>query len=203
MKPGTGAQETGRATGVCVWLTGRSGAGKSTVTAQLVPLLESRGRTVSVLDVEPLLGKQWCERTSEGKLLRKGVVAREVVRHGGIAVCVTVSARRATREAVRQIVGPDHFVEVYLDPPVEVSAARKAGRKRKPTMRKRLKALLRRVRALVGGGGSVSYEPPLSPDVRIDSSTLTPADGAAAILAVLEERGVIVSPGDVDERSPS
>jgi adenylylsulfate kinase-like enzyme len=173
------------------------------VTAQLVPLLESRGRTVSVLDVEPLLGKKWCERTSEGKLLRKGVVAREVVRHGGIAVCVTVSARRATREAVRQIVGPDHFVEVYLDPPAEVSAARKAGRKRKPTLRKRLKALLGRVRAVVGGGGGVSYEPPLLPDVRIDSSTVTPADGAAAILAVLEERGVIVSRGDVEEGSPS
>jgi sulfate adenylyltransferase len=184
-------------------MTGRSGAGKSTVTGALIPLLEARGRTVSVLDVEPLLGKKWCERTSEGKLLRKGVVAREVVRHGGIAICVTVSARRATREAVRQMVGSDHFIEVYLDPPAAVSEARKAGRKRKPTIRKRLKALLRRTRALFRAGGGASYEPPLSPDVRIDSSVATPADGAVAILRVLENRGLIMPVGDVDGRLSS
>ena len=44
--------------GVCIWLTGRSGAGKTTVTDELVPMLMQRGRVVTVLDVVPELAKR-------------------------------------------------------------------------------------------------------------------------------------------------
>ena len=111
----------------------------------LIPRLEACGRAITLLDVVPLLAKQWCEKTSEGKLLRKGFVASEVVRHGGIAICVTVSARREVREAARQLVGSDHFVEVFVDVPPEVAAARKAKRPKKPPLLKRIRFMVRRL----------------------------------------------------------
>ena len=106
--------------GACIWLTGPSGAGETTVTRALLPLLESAGRTVTVLDTVPLLARLPGERGSS-KLLRKAFVASEVVRHGGIVICVTVSATRAVRAEAREIVGADHFLEVHFDLPIDVA----------------------------------------------------------------------------------
>ncbi len=178
--------------GVCIWFTGRSGAGKSTITNQLIPRLEACGRTITLLDVVPLLAKQWCEKTSEGKLLRKGFVASEVVRHGGIAICVTVSARRETREAVRQMVGPDNFVEVYVDVPQEVALARKAKRPKKRPLIKRARAWLRQILNAIRPGESVSYEKPTSADLIFDATSQPPEETSEAIFQLLIERGFLV-----------
>lgn len=185
--------------GVCIWFTGRSGAGKSTVTRALLPLLEQRGRVVSVLDVVPLLAKTWCERSSEGKLLRKAFVAGEVARHGGIAICVTVSARSEVRDAARSIVGAERFLEIYADVPARVSAARKAARTKKPPPLKRIRHALRRVRQRTGGGGA--YDVPHAADLTIDTVSVAPEDNARAVLDLLVERGfVAVSPGATTPR---
>jgi len=178
--------------GVCIWFTGRSGAGKSTITNQLIPRLEACGRTITLLDVVPLLAKQWCEKTSEGKLLRKGFVASEVVRHGGIAICVTVSARRETREAVRQMVGSDNFVEVYVDVPQEVALARKAKRPKKRPLIKRARAWLRQILNAIRPGESVSYEKPTSADLIFDATSQPPEETSEAIFQLLIERGFLV-----------
>ena len=178
--------------GVCIWFTGRSGAGKSTITNQLIPRLEACGRTITLLDVVPLLAKQWCEKTSEGKLLRKGFVASEVVRHGGIAICVTVSARRETREAVRQMVGSDNFVEVYVDVPQEVALARKAKRPKKRPLIKRARAWLRQILNAIRPGESVSYEKPTSADLIFDATRQPPEETSEAIFQLLIERGFLV-----------
>jgi sulfate adenylyltransferase len=178
--------------GVCIWFTGRSGAGKSTITNQLIPRLEACGRTITLLDVVPLLAKQWCEKTSEGKLLRKGFVASEVVRHGGIAIFVTVSARRETREAVRQMVGPDNFVEVYVDVPQEVALARKAKRPKKRPLIKRARAWLRQILNAIRPGESVSYEKPTSADLIFDATSQPPEETSEAIFQLLIERGFLV-----------
>jgi sulfate adenylyltransferase len=180
-------------TGVCIWFTGRSGAGKSTVTRALVPLLEDRGRIVTVLDVVPPLAKSWCERTSEGKLLRKAFVAGEVTRHGGIAICVTVSARRQVRDAAREIVGADHFLEIYTDIPPDVSSARKGARTKKPPPLKRVRRAVRRIRSLRGGRDA--YEVPMAPDLTIDTVTVPPDDNARDILGLLAARGFLQSDG--------
>lgn len=180
--------------GVCVWFTGRSGAGKSTVTRALVGLLEADGHTVSVLDVVPELGKAPGERTSEHKLLRKGVVAREVVRHGGIAVCVTVSARRNVRDTVRDMVGPPSFVEVFVDAPAEVCEARRAARPRRPVLRKRVRHRLREWVGRLRPGERRSFEEPTSPDLRIDSTRTRPEDAALALYGLLQARGFLVAP---------
>lgn len=175
--------------GVCIWFTGRSGAGKSTVTSALVPLLERRGRLVSVLDVVPLLAKARCERTSEGKLLRKAFVAGEIARHGGIAICVTVSARRRVRAAAREIVGADRFVEIYADAPADVTAGRKAERIKKPPLGKRIRHAVRRLRSLRRRPDA--YEVPVAPDLAIDTVTVPPGENALAIVDLLVERGFL------------
>jgi sulfate adenylyltransferase len=182
--------------GVCIWFTGRSGAGKSTVTRALLPLLERRGRVVSVLDVVPLLAKSWCERSSEGKLLRKAFVAGEVARHGGIAICVTVSARNQVRDAAREIVGADRFLEIYAEVPPNVSRMRKAARTRKPPLHKRIRRAVRRVRSL--GGGAGGYDVPTAPDLAIDTVSVAPEDNARTILDLLVERGFLAPGGHVD-----
>jgi sulfate adenylyltransferase len=183
--------------GVCIWLTGVSGSGKSTLTAALVPRLYAYGRTVTVLDTVPVLAKQPGERTSEGKLLRKGFVAGEIAAHGGIAICVTVSARRSVREAVRDLVGDERFVEVHVEVPLEVAAERRAARGRRIPVRRRLRRTADQLKAVVRRRPVVTYEAPTSPAVTVDTTAVTPDEGAAAVLEVLVSRGIL--PADVTD----
>jgi len=179
--------------GVCLWLTGMSGAGKTTVTNELVPMLEQRGRVVTVLDVVPELAKHWGERTSEGKLIRKAYVAREVARHGGIAICVTVSARADVRARAQALVGRERFVEVYFDTPRQLSQRRKTSRSKRAPFIKRVRRRARRLRSL--GRTGPSYQPPESPAVVLNTTATFPQDDAKIILAFLEERGFVASRG--------
>ncbi len=185
---------------MCVWFTGLSGSGKSTITKALTPMLEASDRTVTVLDTVPAFRKLWCERTSERKLLGKAVVAREVVRHGGVAICVTVSARRDAREDARTMIGPESFIEVFVDTPDEVSAARKRTRGKKPRPVKRARALVRRGLARIPFREQRGYERPRSPDLTIDTTLVTADESAASIFELLVERGFVVSPSSEAER---
>ena len=178
--------------GVCIWFTGRSGAGKSTTARVLVALLREHGREVTVLDVVPWLEKTAFERTSEGKLLRKGHVAAEIVRHGGAVICVTISSRRELREAVRKLIGENHFVEVLVEAPPEVCTARKGGRPHKPSLTKRAKSLLRRVVAQMPLVRHSPSQPPLPPDLTVSTTAHTPEENARAIFQYLVEAGFVV-----------
>ena len=177
--------------GICIWFTGRSGAGKSTITKALLPMLAESDRTVSVLDVVPLLKKRWCERTSEGKLLRKAFVASEIVKHGGVAICVTVSARGETRQAARDIIGPESFVEVLVEVPPEVALARKSRRKRKPSLLKRARHVLRRHAGRLPLRSQKGYDDSTSPDLVIDTMQQSAEEGAQAIYRLLIDRGYL------------
>ena len=179
--------------GVCIWLTGRSGAGKSTVTNALLPMLDDAGRTVTVLDTVPLLAKIPGERTSEGKLLRKAFVASEIVRHGGVVICVTVSARRSIRERAREAVGPKHFVEVHFDIPADVAQARRAQRGSRRSIKKRVKDGLRPVVNVASNRFRGGYEPPTAPAVTIDPVEMSPEQGANLIFDALVSRGFIAA----------
>lgn len=178
--------------GACVWLTGPSGAGKTTVTNALLPRLASAGRIVTVLDTVPLLAKTRGERGSRGKLLRKAYVASEVVRHGGIVVCVTVSARRSVRVEAREIVGSDQFVEVYLDLPTELAEVRRAQRGSRRSFRKRSKAVVVRAVRGVAGRTGPGYEPPIAPEVTIRAGSCSPEQGAQSILDALRSGGFLI-----------
>ena len=115
--------------GACIWLTGLSGAGKSTTAEVLTALLLEAGRQVTLLDGDVVrthlskgLGFDKVDRDTN--IRRIGFVASEIVRHGGVAVCAAVSPYQATRNDVRNMVGSDHFVEVFVDTPLEVCEAR-------------------------------------------------------------------------------
>jgi sulfate adenylyltransferase len=178
------------ARGACIWLTGPSGAGKTTVTNALLPLLAAAGRTVTVLDTVPLLAKAPGERGSRGKLLRKAFVSSEIVRHGGIVICVTVSTRRAVRTEARALVGSDRFIEVHFDLPPEVAAARREQRGRQRSMAKRAKRAAARFAGRLSGRAR-GYEAPLSPEVTIDAASCTAEEGAQLIFEALRVRGIV------------
>jgi sulfate adenylyltransferase len=176
---------------VCIWLTGPSGAGKTTVTRALLPLLESASRTVTVLDTVPLLAKVPGERGSRGKLLRKAFVASEVVRHGGIVICVTVSATRAVRAEAREIVGSDRFLEVHFDLPVDLADARRVQRGSRRSIRKQVKRALGGMAARLPGRSGGGHEPPTDAEVTIDAASCSPEQGAQLIFTALVSRGFV------------
>lgn len=195
-EPSVGTSERGPkppTKGACVWLTGRSGAGKSTLTAELVRRLEGAGRIVTVLDVVPELRKLEGETSSRGKLLRKAFVSREVVRHGGIAICVTISAGRGVREQARATVGPESFFEVYVHAPADVSESRRNTRPTRPPLIKRVRRDLRR-RLRDAAGRSGGYDVPTNPALAVDTTTSSPDQAAGQIFELLVERGIVTRP---------
>src|SRR5207248_2646912 len=117
--------------GICIWFTGLSGAGKSTTAQILTIMLLEHGRQVTLLDgdvmrthISACLG--FSKEDRDTNIRRIGFVAAEIVRHGGVAVCAAVSPYRATRDEVRAMFGPNQFIEVFVDTPVEVCEARDA-----------------------------------------------------------------------------
>ena len=115
--------------GVCIWFTGLSSSGKSTTAEVLITLLMEHGRQVTLLDGDVVRthlskGLGFSKEDRDTNIRRIGYVASEVVRHGGTVVCAAVSPYRATRNDVRNMVGADRFVEVFVDTPLEVCEQR-------------------------------------------------------------------------------
>lgn len=187
--------------GVCVWLTGHGGAGKSTVARELAKVIEDRGRTVTILDVVPELEKAPGERTSSGKLRRKAFVAARVADHGGVAICVTISSRRQDREMAREVVGDERFVEIYVDAPPDVAQHRREGRNRKMRPVKRARRAGRKLARQLGLARGLGFEVPEDPDLTLDPVSLSPEDEARLVCELLERRGFLSTVTGVGEGS--
>lgn len=152
--------------GFCVWLTGLPAAGKSTLARALEVRLTAAGYRATILDGDALrrsvsrdLGFSRADR--DRHISRVGELAASLVRDGHVVICATISPYRAARDASRLRIGPDRFFEVFVSAPVEVCEARDA------------KGLYRRARQGVIAqftGVSDPYEPPLHPDLIIDTS---------------------------------
>ena len=173
--------------GCCVWLTGLSGAGKSTIATALALRLQRRGRTVTLLDGDVVRthlskGLGFSKDDRDTNIRRIGFVAAEVVRHGGAVICAVVSPYEEARNEARQMVGGDSFVLVYVATPLEVCEQRDV---------KGLYARARRgeIKALTGIDDP--YEPPRAPDLVLTTLD-TDADGCAArIERLLENRALL------------
>lgn len=173
--------------GACVWFTGLSGSGKSTTAEVLTMLLEEHGRQVTVLDGDVVRthlskGLGFSKEDRDTNIRRIGFVAAEIVRHGGVAVCAAVSPYRATRNNVRNMVGDDRFVQVFVDTPLEVCEQRDA---------KGLYAKARRGEIKGFTGIDDPYEPPLIPEIRLDTVNNTAEENGRAILDYLMEQGFV------------
>jgi len=174
--------------GVCVWFTGLSGAGKSTTAEILTVLLQERGRQVTLLDGDVVRthlskGLGFSREDRDTNIRRIGYVACEIVRHGGVAICAAVSPYRATRNDVRAMVGPDRFIEVFVDTPLEVCESRDS---------KGMYARARRGEIHGFTGVDDPYEPPEHPEVVLETVRTTAEENARAVVEFLEKRGFLV-----------
>lgn len=173
--------------GVCVWFTGLSGAGKSTTADVLTVLLQQHGRQVTVLDGDVVRthlskGLGFSKEDRDTNIRRIGYVAAEIARHGGVVICAAVSPYRATRNEVRNLVGKTHYVEVFVDTPLEVCEQRDV---------KGMYAKARRGEIKEFTGIDDPYEPPLHPELTLDTVNCTPEDNAHRILAYLAQHGYV------------
>lgn len=173
--------------GLCIWLTGLSGSGKSTTAAVLSVLLLEAGRQVTELDGDVVRthlskGLGFSREDRDANILRIGFVASEIARHGGTVMCAAVSPYRATRDAVRSMIDEDQFIEVFVDTPLEVCEQRDV---------KGMYAKARRGEIKEFTGISDPYEEPLNPEITLDTVGFSPEENARRIFAELARRGFV------------
>jgi sulfate adenylyltransferase len=173
--------------GVCVWFTGLSGAGKSTTAEVLTTLLLEHGRQVTLLDGDVVRthlskGLGFSRDDRDTNIRRIGFVASEIVRHGGIAVCAAISPYRATRNEVRQMVGADRFVEVFVDTPLEECERRDS---------KGMYAMARRGEITGWTGIDDPYEPPAHAEIVLDTLRASAEANAHRIVDYLAAAGFV------------
>jgi len=179
--------------GVCIWFTGLSGAGKSTIADILTVLLLEHGRQLTVLDGDVVRthlskGLGFSREDRDTNIRRIGFVAAEIVRHGGVVVCAAISPYRATRADVRNMMGGDQFIEVFVNTPLEVCEQRDV---------KGLYAKARRGELKEFTGIDDPYEEPLNPEITLNTTDITPEENAHIILNYLAEKGFVLLPEPV------
>jgi adenylyl-sulfate kinase len=168
--------------GVTVFLTGLSGAGKSTIADALVAQLEAEGRPVTVLDGDVVRTHLSSELTfsradRDLNIRRIGWVAGEVVKHGGTVVVAAIAPYEAAREEARQLVEKHgRFVLVHLSTPLAVCEQRDV---------KGLYAKARSGQLREFTGVSDPYEPPGHAEVVLDTSVVPLEESVSRIRAAM------------------
>ena len=175
--------------GVCLWFTGLSGAGKTATADVLTTLIMEQGRQVTALDGDVVRthlskGLGFSKEDRDTNIHRIGFVASEIVRHGGVAICAAVSPYRATRDDVRNMVGADQFIEVFVDTPLEVCEERDS---------KGMYAKARRGEIKNFTGIDDPYEAPENPEITLDTVANSAEDNAGRILDLLLHEGFVRS----------
>ena len=181
--------------GFCLWFTGLSAAGKSTIAEILTTLLLEQGRQVTLLDGDVVRthlskGLGFSREDREINIRRIGFVASEIVRHGGVVICAAISPYRATRNECRQMVGGDRFIEIFVDTPLAVCEERDP---------KGMYARAREGRMKGFTGVDDPYEAPNAPEIVLDTVQFSAERNARQVLSYCIEQGVVlgsVSPED-------
>lgn len=184
--------------GSCIWLTGLSSAGKSTIAQLLTDRLEARGRTVTLLDGDVVRthlskGLGFSKQDRDTNIQRIGFVASEIVRHGGIVIVAAVSPYEATRNEVRDMIGRDHFVLVHVATPLAVCEQRDVKGLYAKARRGELKGLT---------GVDDPYEQPTVADLTLTTLDCDADESARRIEQLLIARGVIRSAATAPSSHP-
>ena len=171
--------------GFCLWFTGLSGAGKSTIAMTVADELRARGRRVEVLDGDEVRehlskGLGFSKEDRDTNIRRIGFVASLLARNGVVAITAAISPYRAVRDEVRGWI--DNFVEVFVDTPLDVCEQRDV---------KGLYARARSGEVPVFTGVSDPYEPPLDPEVTVRTEGRDPLGSALEVVAYLEAHGLL------------
>ena len=150
------------------------------------------GREISILDGDVVRthlskGLGFSKEDRDTNILRIGFVAGEIARSGGVVICAAISPYRAAREEARKMVGPDDFVMVYMDTPVEVCEQRD------------VKGLYAKARQAMADGHPMGftgvddpYEPPVDPEITLQGVGVTPEQNAQQIMDYLEKQGFVL-----------
>ena len=170
-----------------VWFTGLPGAGKSTIMNLVEVRLAERGVHTYALDGDNLrhglnrdLGFTDFDRVEN--IRRAGEVAKLMVDAGLVVLCAFVSPFRAERRSVRELLGPEEFIEVFIDTPLEVCVTRDP----KGLYAKARQKLVSNVTGL-----DSPYEPPEHPEMRLTTVAHTAEALADEVLAELRRRAII------------
>ncbi|TWP46996.1 adenylyl-sulfate kinase [Lentzea tibetensis] len=169
-----------------VWLTGLSGAGKSTIADLVEKALHADGRHTFLLDGDNVrhglnkdLGFTDADRVEN---IRRIAEVAALMADAGLIVLVSfISPFRAERALARDLVADGEFCEVYVDTPLSVAEQRDP---------KGLYAKARRGELANFTGIDSPYEPPENPELRVDTTTLSPERAAGAVVTKLRELGV-------------
>ena len=168
--------------GCVIWLTGLSGAGKSTIATELERELFSLGKHVYVLDGDNIrhglgsdLGFSPGDRAEN--IRRIGEVAKLFADAGVICVTAFISPYRADRDMVRKIMPARRFIEVFVNAPLDVCEQRDP---------KGLYAKARANEIKDFTGISAPYEEPVRPELELRTDHLSVAQSVSKILQFLE-----------------
>jgi len=166
-------------------MTGLSGSGKSTVANMLAKRLRAVGARVEILDGDVVRtnlskGLGFSKEDRDTNIRRIGFVCNLLSRNGVFAIAAAISPYRAIRDEVRAAAGD--FVEVFADCPLDTLVERDAKGLYK-------KALAGEIKNFTGV--SDPYEPPESPEVRVDSSRQTAEESTETVWQYLIEAGLL------------
>jgi bifunctional enzyme CysN/CysC len=171
-----------------LWLTGLSGAGKSTIANLVEKKLHARGQHTYLLDGDNVrhglnrdLGFTDADRVEN--IRRVAEVARLMVDAGLIVLSAFISPFRSERDMARALVEEGEFLEVFIDTPLNVAEDRDPKGLYRKARRGELKNFT---------GIDSAYEAPENAEIHIDTTQQTPDQAAEMIVAVLKERGMLV-----------
>ncbi len=173
-----------------LWLTGLSGAGKSTIANLVESELQRCGHHTYLLDGDNVrhglnadLGFTEADRVEN--IRRVSEVARLMVDAGLIVVVSFISPFRAERQMARSLFEGEEFIEVFVDTPLEIAEQRDP---------KGLYKKARRGELANFTGIDSPYERPQRAEIRIDTTACSPQDAARQVLECLQQRGRLLPP---------
>jgi adenylylsulfate kinase len=172
--------------GFTLWFTGLSGAGKTTISRIVEEQLRDRGSKVEVLDGDVVRenlskGLGFSKEDRDTNIRRIAFVADLLSRNGVPVITAAISPYRELRDEARELMG-ERFIEVFVKASVEVCAERDVKGLYEKAFRGEIKEFT---------GVSDPYEPPLNPELVLDTEHDSADEDAAKVLSLLEERQLI------------
>jgi adenylyl-sulfate kinase len=171
--------------GFTLWFTGLSGAGKSTLSQLVSQRLCAHGARVELLDGDVVRtrlskGLGFSKEDRDENIRRIGFVCELLTRHGVIAIAAAISPYRAIRDELRAAISP--FVEIHVTCPIEILIARDVKGLYKKAMAGEIAHFT---------GITDPYEPPLRPELTVDTSRESPEESCQRVWQTLEALGLI------------